>query len=125
MKTQLSHIRDLFLKGKIEDALNEMLSLAKEKNKPLYDDIFLQCTLYKTIQRDEQQGIIKAEDVRIERNRIIKASIEILKDWENEQLQFQERGIQVVTLKTSKRTWIGRLGQFIGLFSILLLLFIT
>jgi Na+/phosphate symporter len=76
----VNQLRNLIADNRIDPAVDQMLSLAKDADEELYNQVLLQSQRWKKLKRENRMGLLTSSAAGIEQNRIVNGLLEILSE---------------------------------------------
>ena len=84
MKPNLSEIKALIQSGNLENAGQQLLELARAKSSRFENDVIGQLASLKQVRTDERKGIANSESIKMQKNRITYALLELIDEIDEE-----------------------------------------
>ncbi|PSR12822.1 MAG: hypothetical protein DA408_16830 [Bacteroidetes bacterium] len=84
-KLELNYVRDFIIKGKIDDALQELFTILQSSSTlhgRLRDDVIMLRTQYNDLRRKENLHLISAEEAHLENAKLQKAILDVINSME-------------------------------------------
>jgi len=112
MKIDLLKIKDLIQKGRIDSSGNQLLNLARKNSSRFQNEIIGQLANLEQVLADERKGIVSPETIRIQKNRISYALLELIDEIDEE---FSSKGKTKSSTKSHQKEILfeGPIGQVI------------
>jgi Na+/phosphate symporter len=76
----VNQLRNLIADNRIDPAVDQMLSLAKDADEELYNQVLLQSQRWKKLKRENRMGLLTSSEAGIEQNRVVNGLLEILSE---------------------------------------------